>query len=87
MSTLLPPKLIQLVPLKQTRLDELLVKNSEGGTTEAEERELTTLVTEAEELMVENAQRLVAYAKREGTAVPADAIPVTVWVMPGHAEQ
>ena len=82
-----PPKLKQFAPPKQRRLDELLSKNAEGCITDAEKRRLTSLVDEAEQLTVENAKRLAAYAEREGSGVPADAVPVTVWLTPGHAER
>jgi len=87
MSKKVPPKLKQFAPLKQRRLDELLTKNAEGCITDAEKHRLTSLVDEAEQLMVENARRLAAYTEREGSGVPPDAVPVTVWLTPGHAER
>lgn len=87
MSNVKPPTLKQFARPKQRRLDELLSKNSEGCITDAERRRLTSLVDEAERLMVENAKRLAAYAEREGSGIPPDAVPVTVWLTPGHAER
>jgi hypothetical protein len=83
-----PPKLRKLPPAKQRRLDRLLDKNSEGEITPSEHAALTKLVAEAEDLMVENAKRLAAFAKDEANGVPKNAVPVTVWVQPQaqHAE-
>ena len=76
-----PPSIKKLPATKQRRMDELLERNSEGRITLREKATLERLVAEAEALMVENAQRLSAFSQRpEG--VPANAVPVTVWVSP-----
>jgi hypothetical protein len=59
----LPPKLRKFPAAKQRRLDELLDKNSEGTVTRSQSVALKKLVTEAEELMVENAKRLAGLSK------------------------
>jgi hypothetical protein len=68
-------------------MDELLEKNSEGTITPAEKTRLEQFVAEAEQLMVENTQRLAEFLKEEGTEAPAEAVPVTVWVKPHLAER
>ena len=80
-----PPKLERFPAAKQRRLDQLLEKNSEGTLTEKEK--LKQLVAEAEALMVANARRLAAFSQREAALVPADAVPVTVWVQPQPGER
>ena len=80
-----PPKLVKFAAAKQRRLDELLEKNSEGTITSPEIAKLEQLVTEAEQLMVANAQLLARFAQSEGGRV--DAVPVTVWVTPEYAER
>jgi hypothetical protein len=59
----LPPKLRKFPAAKQRRLDGLLDKNSEGTVTRSQSVALKKLVTEAEELMVENAKRLAGLSK------------------------
>ena len=74
-----PPSIKKFPAAKQRRMDELLERNSEGQITSREKAALERLVAEAEALMVENAKRLSAFSQRpEG--VPANAVPVTVWV-------
>lgn len=80
-----PPKLDKLAVTKQRALDELLEKNSEGTITSVEKVRLEGLVSEAEQLMVANAKRLVQFTDSEMVAAPAGAVPVTVWVQPAHA--
>ena len=53
-----PPKVRKFPGPKQRRLDQLLDKNSQGTITASERESLVQLVTEAEQLMVENAKRL-----------------------------
>ena len=53
-----PPKVRKFPAPKQRRLDQLLDKNSHGTITTSERESLVQLVTEAEQLMVENAKRL-----------------------------
>jgi hypothetical protein len=77
-----PPKLQRLSAGKQRRLDLLLEKNSEGTITDKEKAKLRELVAEVEELMVKNGRRLANFSQRESARVPANAIPVTVWVQP-----
>lgn len=76
----IPPKLKKLSLAKQVRMDELLERNREGTVTSAEKAQLKELVTEAEQLMVENAKRLAAFQKREQAKVPSGVVPVTVWM-------
>ncbi|MEK6258119.1 MAG: hypothetical protein AABP62_05815 [Planctomycetota bacterium] len=76
-----PPSIKKLAAAKQRRMDELLERNSEGQITPRERATLERLVAEAEALMVENAKRLSAFSQQpEG--VPANAVPVTVWISP-----
>ena len=81
-----PPRIKKLPAVKQRRLDELLEKNSEGSITTAEKTRLEKLVSEAEQLMIENAQRLAAFSDSERDAA-SGAVPVTVWVKPEPAER
>jgi len=53
-----PPKVRKFPASKQRRLDQLLHKNSQGTITASERESLVQLVTEAEQLMIENAKRL-----------------------------
>jgi hypothetical protein len=82
MKKTLPPKVKAFSAAKQRQLDELLEKNSEGTITPPERLRLERLVAEAEQLMVENAQRLARFSQTEAAAQPAAAVPVTVWVTP-----
>ena len=59
-----PPKVKAFATAKQRQLDELLEKNSEATITPAEKVRLEQLVAEAEQLMVENAQRLATVPRR-----------------------
>lgn len=81
------PKVKSLASGKRRRLDELLEKNSEGTITPKEKAKLEQLVAEAEQLMVANARLLAEFAQSEAARAPADAVPVTVWVHPEHAER
>lgn len=81
-----PPRLKKLPAAKQRRMDDLLEKNSRGTITEAEKGRLEALVTEAEQLMVENGRRLAEFANRDVASIPSNAVPVTVWVKPEQAE-
>jgi hypothetical protein len=72
---------------KQRRLDRLLERNSEGCISAKEKAALEALVTEAEEYMVANAQRLAQFAKNESVSPPSNSVPVTVWVRPHQAER
>lgn len=81
-----PPKIRSLAAAKQRRLDYLLEKNSDGGITSRELARLNALVVEAEQLMVENSQRLAEFARNQSPGTPATAIPVTVWIAPQPAE-
>jgi hypothetical protein len=78
-----PPTLQKLLAAKQRRLDRLLEKNVAGTLTPAERKALERPVAEAERLAVANARRLADFARKE--AVPAGAVPVTVWVVPHQA--
>ena len=72
-----PPRVQKLSAAKRRRLDELLNKNSEGAITDQERRTLETLVGEAEQLMVENAQRLATFSQKsrlERSAVNSTSI-------------
>jgi len=60
MSKPTPPQVKKLAPAKQRRLDLLLEKNAEGKISAKDKEKLQSLVTEAEELIVANAQRLIA---------------------------
>jgi hypothetical protein len=82
-----PPKLAKFPAAKQRRLDQLLEKNSDGTITDREKAKLQQLVTEAEELMVTNARQLADFSQRETGRVPANAVPVTVWVQPQPGER
>jgi hypothetical protein len=81
-----PPKVERFPAAKQRRLDQLLEKNGEGTITPKEKARLAQLVAEAEELMVANARRLADFHRTEASRAPANAVPVTVWVQPEHAE-
>jgi hypothetical protein len=59
-----PERLRRLAPAKQKRLDVLMAKNNEGLLTGAEQRELRTLVREAEEITLENARRLAGQRQK-----------------------
>jgi hypothetical protein len=82
-----PPKVQRFSAAKQRRLDHLLEKNSEGTLSPKERATLEQLVAQAEQLMVANARRLATFARGEKGIVPTNAIPVTVWVQPQHAER
>lgn len=82
MSNSTPPKLKKFPASKQRRLDVLLEKNAEGTISAKESVNLKALVTEAEELMVANSQRLVEFARTQSPQPPLNAVPVTVWVNP-----
>ena len=71
---------------KQSLLDSLLDQNSEGTISDEDRAVLIDLVAEAEPLMVENLKLLAEYAQAETSAVPANAMPVTVWVKPSCTE-
>jgi hypothetical protein len=77
------PKIVKFPTLKQRRMDLLLDKNSEGTITRKEKAELEALVSDAEQLMVENARRIENFSRRESSGPPPPgAMPVTVWVQP-----
>jgi hypothetical protein len=76
------PVLKKFSAIKQRRLDFLLGKNSEGTISSKERILLAALIREAEQLMVTNAKRLVEVARHGENSVPANAVPVTVWVTP-----
>lgn len=80
-----PPIPEKLPADKQQRLDALLAKNSESAITPEQRSELEALVDEAEKLMVSNARRLAEFSQ-QSAGTPTSAVPVTVWVKPGHAE-
>jgi hypothetical protein len=82
-----PPKIKKFAAAKHRRLDQLLEKNAEGSLSEKEKEKLDALVAEAEDLMVENAQRLAQFARKQAPQAPPAAVPVTVWVNPALAEQ
>ena len=82
-----PPQARRFTSAKQRRMDALLDKNSEGTITPKEKAVLESLVAEAEQLMVANAKQLAAFSQRVGVKKPADAVAVTVWVSPAHAER
>jgi len=77
-----PPEPQHLPPEKQALLDNLLDQNSEGTISAEDKAALIDLVAEAERLMVENSKRLAEFAQAETPAVPANAMPVTVWSSP-----
>ena len=83
----LPPKFQKFPAAKQRRLDQLLEKNREGTITRQEKAALEQLVAEAEQLMVANARQLAKFSQGEAVRAPADAVPVTIWVQPQHAER
>lgn len=76
------PEIELFSPTKQSRLDQLLDQNSEGEILPDAKRELETLVSEAERIMLNNARRLAEFAKEESPSVPSSAMPVTIWVKP-----
>jgi hypothetical protein len=78
----MPPKALKFPASKQRRLDQLLDKNSQGTITATERESLVQLVTEAEQLIVENAKRLAEFSRTEPASPPPGAVPVTVWVQP-----
>jgi hypothetical protein len=51
-----------------------------------ERKRLGQLVAEAEQVMVENAQRLAAFHQQATSSAPVNAVPVTVWVKPAQIE-
>jgi hypothetical protein len=61
-------KLRRLAAAKQKRLDALMAKSNEGTLTNAEKRELRTLVREAEEILLDNARQLAD--QRQQLATP-----------------
>jgi hypothetical protein len=61
-------KLRRLPAAKQKRLDTLMAGNNQGSLTEAERKELRTLVREAEEVMLDNARTLAG--QRQQLATP-----------------
>lgn len=87
MSQKTPPKIRNLAAAKQRRLDDLLDKKSSGTITPKELARLNALVAEAEQLMVENSERLADFVRSQSPAPPPTSIPVTVWVSPQPAEQ
>jgi hypothetical protein len=87
MSKHTPPKISKLAPAKQRRLDQLLERNAEGSISSKEKEKLESLVTEAEELMVANSQRLADFARSQSSQPPTTAVPVTVWVNPQLADR
>jgi hypothetical protein len=87
MSKTTPPKIRILAAAKQRRLDELLEKNADGTITAKEKAKLESLVSEAEALMLANAERLAEFARRQSPQPPTSAVPVTVWVNPQLAER
>ena len=80
-----PPQPDELPAEKQQRLHVLLDKNGEGTIAPQERSELEALVETSEKLMIANARRLAEFTKKIAHA-PIDAVPVTVWVKPEHAE-
>lgn len=82
-----PPKIKKFPAAKQRLLDELLERNTEGTLTHSERARLVQLVAEAEQLMVVNAKVLARFSRVEHASVPVEAVPVTVWVKPEHAER
>ena len=81
-----PPSPKQFDLAKQAELDGLLTKNSDGKISELEANRLKQLVDEAEQLMVDNGKLLAEFSKSEAPNCPSNAVPVTVWVAPGHVE-
>jgi hypothetical protein len=82
-----PPKIRKFAAPKQRRLDQLLEKNADDRISKKDKQKLEALVAEAEDLMVENAQRLADFARKQAPLAPPAAVPVTVWVNPALAEQ
>jgi hypothetical protein len=82
-----PPKIRSLPAAKQRQLDTLLEKNVTGKITAKERAKLTSLVEEAEDLMVANSQRLADFVRNQALPPPATAVPVTVWVTPQATER
>ena len=74
------PNIKKFPTAKQRRLDELLAKNSSGTITPREHQRLTSLVSEAEKLMVANAELLADFAESQMPTAPSQPLPVTVWV-------
>jgi hypothetical protein len=70
---------------KQQRMHDLLNRNSEGRISAAERSELEELVADAERFAVANAQKFADFS-RHATPIPADAIPVTVWLKAQQTE-
>jgi len=87
MRRIAPPKLRKFPAAKQRHLHKLLDKNSEGTITPKEKALLERLVADAEELMVANAKQLAEFSRNEGPRVPANAVPVTIWVQPQSTER
>ena len=81
-----PPEPQPLPPDKQALLDNLLDQNSEGTISAEDKAALVDLVAEAERLIAENSKRLAEFAQAETPTVPANAMPVTVWVKPSSTE-
>lgn len=79
----IPPKIQMFPAAKQRRMDVLLDKNSEGTITPREKALLKKLVAEAEALTIANGKRLAAFAQQ--SAIPANSVPVTVWVSPASS--
>src|SRR5262245_45410808 len=75
-----PPKLARFPVGKQRRLHRLLEKNSAGTITPTEKAKLQRLVTEAEELIVANAKRLVEFAE-SAAAPPSVAFPAQYLIL------
>lgn len=82
-----PPKIKQFAASKQKQLDLLLEENATGAISAKDKERLEALVAEAEDLMVENAQRLADFARQQAPQAPVAAVPVTVWVNPSPAEK
>jgi hypothetical protein len=83
----LPPKIKNLPPAKQHRLDELLEKSADGTISAKEKERLIALVKEAEQLMIANSERLGKFAQSHSPAPPVNSVPVTVWVNPQLTER
>jgi hypothetical protein len=86
MSNKLPPKIRKFSPVKQRRLDQLLLKNAEGTISDSDKSKLKALVDEAESVMMANSSELAKFARTQSKA-PTAAVPVTVWVNPGVVER
>jgi hypothetical protein len=82
MSEAMPPKIKKFSPAKQRLLDQLLEQNAEGTISDLDKATLEALVSEAQELMIANSQRLAEFARSQSPQCPVAAVPVTVWVNP-----